>query len=309
MLGLMWEESFEAKDQDWRVLWALFISTDHLYQIERDPRKIQAGPVLREAIRQYQARPIFKTNPAHILKSGTFLVAPRKAARKHWLYSLIFGVSWALPSDGRIEIDNNNVEKMRSVQRQSESSVIGCSSSFNFAANEPSHFYTMIQGMPTRTWNKSLNLSDRSFESLAQQQPIRTVHTQSGSHWFQPNITPQTGALHLRTNLSPHDPAQRGWPWSGSATPGSIRCIFLLGCTIHLVPDCSLGPKWLPVKIIVTLQFSISVFAFAIAGVWYLGIQSRVVNNFLGPRLYAWPVCFEKQKLIVKSTLLWDVCC
>lgn len=102
---------FEAKDQDWRVVWVLR-QIGHLYQIERDLRKIQAGPVLREAIRQYQARPILKRIQYMLeiwKRSRRFL--PKSGAGQALDYTLnLWSQLEHYLSDGRIEIDNNNVE-------------------------------------------------------------------------------------------------------------------------------------------------------------------------------------------------------
>lgn len=102
---------FEAKDQDWRMVWVLR-QIGHLYRIERRLREIRAGPDLREAIRQGQAPPILK-RIRHMLehwkKSRRF--PPRSGAGKAMEYALkLWPQLEAYLKDGRIEIDNNHVE-------------------------------------------------------------------------------------------------------------------------------------------------------------------------------------------------------
>lgn len=102
---------FEAKDQDWRMEWVLK-KIGHLYRIERRLREIQAGPVLREATRAWQARPVLK-RIGHMLEkwNRTHRFLPKSGAGEAINYTLnLWNQLEVYLTDGRIDIDNNHVE-------------------------------------------------------------------------------------------------------------------------------------------------------------------------------------------------------
>lgn len=102
---------FEAREQDWRMNWVLR-QIGHLYRIERPLRKSHAGLRLREASRQWQARPILK-RIRRMLEcwKRRRLFLPKSAAGEALDYTLNLWPSLEVYiRDGRVEIDSNHVE-------------------------------------------------------------------------------------------------------------------------------------------------------------------------------------------------------
>jgi transposase len=102
---------FEAQEQDWRMGWILK-QIGHLYYIERDLRRIQAGAALREATRAWQARPIVKRISKMLERwKACRRFLPKSAGGMAVEYTLNLWTQLEVYlSDGRIEIDNNHVE-------------------------------------------------------------------------------------------------------------------------------------------------------------------------------------------------------
>jgi transposase len=103
---------FEARDQSPRLVAWILRQLAHLYQIEKRLRETRASPVLREAIRAWQSRPIHQR-----LKKLFDQLALRRAILPKSLLGK--AISYALNqwpnlqtylADGRVEIDNNLVE-------------------------------------------------------------------------------------------------------------------------------------------------------------------------------------------------------
>ncbi len=103
---------FEAQDQSPRLVGWILRQLAHLYQIEGRLRETQASPVLREAMRAAQSRPIHQR-----LKKLLDRLALRRAILPK--SNLGKAISYALNqwpklqtylADGRVEIDNNLVE-------------------------------------------------------------------------------------------------------------------------------------------------------------------------------------------------------
>jgi transposase len=103
---------FEAKDQSPRLVGWILRQLAHLYQIERHLRETQARPVLREAIRTAQSRPIHQRLKKLFDKlSSRRSILPKSLLGKAVNYALN---QWSnletYLGDGRVEIDNNLVE-------------------------------------------------------------------------------------------------------------------------------------------------------------------------------------------------------
>ena len=103
---------FEAQDQSPRLVGWILRQLAHLYQIEKQLRETQASPVLREAMRAWQSRPIHQR-----LKQ----LLDQLALRRSILPKSLLGraITYTLNQwpnlqtylrDGRVEIDNNLVE-------------------------------------------------------------------------------------------------------------------------------------------------------------------------------------------------------
>jgi transposase len=103
---------FEALEASPRLGGWLLRQIQHLYQVEAAWREQHAGPQLREAVRAHQSRPIIERLKRVLDKlqtSGRFL--PKSPLEGAIDYAL--GQWQALTvylTDGRVEIDNNNVE-------------------------------------------------------------------------------------------------------------------------------------------------------------------------------------------------------
>lgn len=102
---------FEAQEQDRRMRWVLR-QIGHLYRIEHHLRRMRAGPALREAVRQWQARPVLKRiRRALDLWKARQRFLPKSGAGEALEYTLkLWPQLGVYLSDGRIEVDNNNVE-------------------------------------------------------------------------------------------------------------------------------------------------------------------------------------------------------
>ena len=103
-------EFFDARESTPRHAGWLLGQFGHLYKIEENLRRQRAGPVLREAIRAAQSRPIFERIYAAIaiMRPKHF---PQSAFGKAMTYAINQRAELArYLVDGRIEIDNNLVE-------------------------------------------------------------------------------------------------------------------------------------------------------------------------------------------------------
>jgi transposase len=103
---------FEAKDQSPRLVGWILRQLAHLYQIESRLRETQAGPVLREAMRAAQSRPIHQRLGKLLGKLALRRsILPKSLLGKAITYTLN---QWpnlrTYLNDGRVEIDNNLVE-------------------------------------------------------------------------------------------------------------------------------------------------------------------------------------------------------
>ena len=103
---------FEAKDQSPRLVGWILRQLAHLYQIESGLRQTQAGPVLREAMRAAQSRPIHRRLKQLFDKLALRRsILPKSNLGKAITYTLN---QWphlqTYLRDGRVEIDNNLVE-------------------------------------------------------------------------------------------------------------------------------------------------------------------------------------------------------
>lgn len=100
---------YEAKDESYFSRWMLR-QIQLLYQVESRLREKNAGPALREAVRQAESRMILnRINKALKAKLHTHL--PKSLTGKAIGYTLHLWKELArYPEDGRVEIDNNLVE-------------------------------------------------------------------------------------------------------------------------------------------------------------------------------------------------------
>ena len=102
----------EAREQDPRRAAWLLRQIVHLYRIERKLRDNRSGPRLRAAVRAHQARPIYQR--LHRALTGLKLkrrYLPRTGMGLALDYILnLWPLLGVYLDDGRIEIDNNNVE-------------------------------------------------------------------------------------------------------------------------------------------------------------------------------------------------------
>jgi len=103
---------FEAQDQSPRLVAWILRQLAHLYQIESLLRETQASPVLREAVRAAQSRPIHQRLKKLFDKLALRrTILPKSNLGKAITYALN---QWpnlqTYLRDGRVEIDNNLVE-------------------------------------------------------------------------------------------------------------------------------------------------------------------------------------------------------
>ncbi len=103
---------FEAQDQSPRLVAWILRQLAHLYQIESRLRETQASPVLREAVRAAQSRPIHQRLKRLFDKlAQRRTILPKSTLGKAITYALN---QWpnlqTYLRDGRVEIDNNLVE-------------------------------------------------------------------------------------------------------------------------------------------------------------------------------------------------------
>lgn len=103
-------EIYEARDQAPIVAGFLLRQIRNLYGIERRLRNLHAGPVLRQAVRAAESRPIF-TRIQKVMTAFRSRYFPKSALGKALTYAL---AQWPRMErwldDGRLEIDNNLVE-------------------------------------------------------------------------------------------------------------------------------------------------------------------------------------------------------
>jgi len=103
---------FVAQDQSPRLVGWILRQLAHLYQIEGQLRETQASPVLREAMRGWQSRPIHQRLKKLLDQLATRRsILPKSLLGKAIAYALN---QWpnleTYLRDGRVEIDNNLVE-------------------------------------------------------------------------------------------------------------------------------------------------------------------------------------------------------
>ncbi len=102
-------EAFRQKEARVRSAWILH-QIGHLYRIERQLRESRAGPALREAVRQSESQPIL-TRLYRVLDNIRPSHRPQSLMGKAISYALgQWGLLEVFVRDGRVEIDNNQVE-------------------------------------------------------------------------------------------------------------------------------------------------------------------------------------------------------
>jgi transposase len=101
----------EAKDQAPTQVGLILRQIGHLYRVEAQLRRQKAGPRLREAVRSSQSRVIYERLGRLLTQLKSRGILPRSSLGKAIDYALAnFQLLGVYLRDGRVEIDNNQVE-------------------------------------------------------------------------------------------------------------------------------------------------------------------------------------------------------